>query len=151
MEIGFYRCVRSTPSEVLPQLAQKALDAGFRISVKARDAEAVERLDEILWTFRADSFLPHAPADGNLLHDEIQPCLIADKFLITNAATLAISMSAGLPPENYGYERALLLFDGNDSEELAAARQHWKALEGREGLTRTYWMQGERGWEEQKT
>ena len=45
------------------------------------------------------------------------------------------------------YERAILLFDGNDADQFDAARAQWKRLK-EQGLGLTYWQQNERGgWE----
>jgi DNA polymerase III subunit chi len=39
------------------------------------------------------------------------------------------------------------LFDGNDPDQLGAARAQWKTLKG-QGVSITYWQQNERGgWE----
>ncbi|WP_193166273.1 DNA polymerase III subunit chi [Microbulbifer hainanensis] len=43
------------------RLAEKAHRAGMRVLVAVDDRERAEQLDELLWTFREDSFLPHAP------------------------------------------------------------------------------------------
>ena len=45
------------------------------------------------------------------------------------------------------YARAVALFDGNNAEELAAARAQWKELKDL-GFALTYWQQGANGrWE----
>ena len=52
----------------------------------------------------------------------------------------------GLDLERLGdFERVLYLFEETDVERLAAARQSWSALKGRDGVTRAYWQQDERG------
>ncbi len=45
------------------------------------------------------------------------------------------------------FARVLYLFDGSDEDALAAARAHWRALKGREGVEPVYWTQGEKGWQ----
>ncbi|RMD80752.1 MAG: DNA polymerase III subunit chi [Gammaproteobacteria bacterium] len=42
------------------RLAEKAWRHGLHVHLRAPDAGAAERLDRLLWTFRAGSFLPHA-------------------------------------------------------------------------------------------
>ena len=146
MEVAFYHCTRAKPLNVLPALAEKALGAGYRILVSVPDSDVAEAADEALWTYRADSFLPHAVASGDEADAE-QPVLIASGFPTANDARLAMSLSNGLPAADTPFERVLLLFDGDDQEATEMARRHWRALEGREGVTRTYWQQGERGWQ----
>jgi DNA polymerase-3 subunit chi len=41
------------------RLAEKAWHAGHRVYLHAPSAEAVARIDDALWTFRPDSFVPH--------------------------------------------------------------------------------------------
>jgi len=42
------------------RLAEKAWRQTHRVFLHAVSSEQAERLDELLWTFRADSFVPHA-------------------------------------------------------------------------------------------
>ena len=43
----------------------------------------------------------------------------------------------------------MLLFDGNDADAVAAAREAWKEVKAR-GFERTYWRQNAEGrWEKQ--
>lgn len=46
------------------RLAEKAFDQGHRVYIHAADEGAVARLDQLLWTFRPDSFLPHERIDA---------------------------------------------------------------------------------------
>lgn len=42
------------------RLIEKAWSRGHRVLVRSRDSAQQARLDRLLWTFRQDSFLPHA-------------------------------------------------------------------------------------------
>ena len=54
---------------------------------------------------------------------------------------------AGLAEADAAYAHAVALFDGNNEEELAAARAQWKELKDL-GFALTYWQQGANGrWE----
>jgi DNA polymerase-3 subunit chi len=46
------------------RLAEKAWQQGNRVYIHAQDAEQCRRLDELLWTFRAGSFVPHSLDDA---------------------------------------------------------------------------------------
>ncbi len=50
------------------RLAEKAWGGGHRVYIHAPSAVAAQQLDDLLWTFRADTFVPHgrygADADG---------------------------------------------------------------------------------------
>ncbi|GAB2901737.1 DNA polymerase III subunit chi [Microbulbifer echini] len=42
------------------RLAEKAYRSGLRVLLAVDNQERAEQLDQLLWTFREDSFLPHA-------------------------------------------------------------------------------------------
>lgn len=47
------------------RLAEKAYRSGLRVLLAVDDQERADQLDQLLWTFREDSFVPHAPqGDG---------------------------------------------------------------------------------------
>lgn len=46
------------------RICDKALDQGLKVHIHTRDPDQLQRLDRLLWSFRPDSFLPHAPLDG---------------------------------------------------------------------------------------
>ena len=56
-------------------------------------------------------------------------------------------MAPALMGVGASYARAVALFDGNNAEELAAARAQWKELKER-SFALTYWQQAANGrWE----
>lgn len=146
MDIGFYHCTRQPANEVAIRLAEKALAGGQRLLViGARDR--LEQLDRLMWTYTDHSFLPHALAGG--AHDADQPVLLSETVEPANGAKLLLSLEAGVPAALDGFDRLLNLFeDGTPAH--ARARADWKALADREGLTRSYWQQTEKGgWQKQ--
>jgi DNA polymerase-3 subunit chi len=142
-EIGFYHCTRAPAVEVAVRLAEKVLASGQRLLVVGESAR-LESLDKALWTMSDDSFIPHAIAGGE--HDAEQPILLAPALTPANGATLLMLLDVGVPAEVEGYARVLNLFE-DGTEAHSRARTDWKALGGRDGLTRTYWQQSDRGWE----
>jgi DNA polymerase-3 subunit chi len=51
---------------------------------------------------------------------------------------------AALPADMAGYERLMLIFDGNDDEALARARAEWSKAKSL-GISASYWQQDESG------
>lgn len=45
---------------VAARLVDKALSRGHRLYINAQTEQQARRLDEVLWTFRPESFIPHA-------------------------------------------------------------------------------------------
>jgi DNA polymerase-3 subunit chi len=60
--VGFYVVQTSDPGErlqVAARLADKAFQRGHRIFIHATDEAQATELNELLWSFRPASFLPH--------------------------------------------------------------------------------------------
>ncbi|HXI88312.1 MAG TPA: DNA polymerase III subunit chi, partial [Parvularculaceae bacterium] len=110
--------------------------------------ERVEALDGHLWTYRDDSFLPHA-AGGT--HSELQPVWLTDTEEVPNGAdVLFLVDGAEADPEALsGFSRCVMIFDGADEGAVTKARGFWKAAADA-GHDATYWKQSEAGrWEKQ--
>lgn len=144
-EVWFYHLERSSLEQALPELLEKTLARGWRALVRVRDSERLERLDDWLWSWRADSFLAHG-RDGEP-EAERQPILLTSELENRNAAqALFIVDGAELGPLD-GYERCLVLFDGRDEAALAQARTRWKQVREMD-VVAAYWRQNEGGrWE----
>ena len=59
---------REEPLLLVCELARKAHDAGFPTLVLARDTAQAEALDDLLWSFDADAYLPHQIAGRSEEH-----------------------------------------------------------------------------------
>jgi len=65
-EIWFYQLQRRTLEQVLPNLIERTLQRGWRAVVQAKTPERLTALDDLLWTYAEDSFLPHGcSGDGD--------------------------------------------------------------------------------------
>lgn len=61
---------RDEPLLLVCELAKKALAAGQPMLVLARDAVQAERLDDLLWSFEPDAYVPHQIAGSDLDDDD---------------------------------------------------------------------------------
>ena len=59
-EVLFYHLQNMSLESVLPPLLEKSLERGWRVVVQSTSQERTEALDAHLWTYRDNSFLPHA-------------------------------------------------------------------------------------------
>lgn len=142
-EVLFYHLQNLSLESVLPPLLEKSLTRGWRVVVQSTSPERADALDAHLWTYRDDSFLPHATwrvADAPdqpivLAVEEGNPNGASVRFLIDNAA---------MPVDADVYERVVLVFNGDDGDALAAARRTWTDCKAR-GFDVTYWQADERG------
>ena len=55
------------------RVAEKAFLAGHRVYIHTSDARSAERLDDLLWTFRQGSFVPHQRIDAATPADPLTP------------------------------------------------------------------------------
>src|SRR3984957_10387835 len=59
-EVLFYHLQNMSLENILPPLLEKSLERGWRVVVQSTSQERADALDAHLWTYRDDSFLPHA-------------------------------------------------------------------------------------------
>lgn len=146
-EVRFYHLTTQTQEQALPQLLTKAYERGMKVLVRLRDDAQVEHMNEVLWTFSAESFLPHgAKKDGK---PHLQPIWLTAQDENPNGATVLFTGSGVNDCELTGFDLRCELLDGRDSEALSAARARWKQYK-EQALGVTYWQQNERGGWEQK-
>ena len=144
VDVRFYHLTRMKLAQALPALLGRTLDAGERAVVRCPSPAAVVALDAALWEAAAPDWLPHGTAaDGDAA---LQPIWLATDDAAPNGARylfLVDGVETARPGE---FARVFDLFDGNDDDAVAAARQRWKAISAA-GIAPTYWRQGARGWE----
>ena len=63
--ISFYHLIKRSLEHVLPKLLEKTLETGGRAVIFASSEERVKEIDDLLWTYEPNSWLPHgANKDG---------------------------------------------------------------------------------------
>ena len=142
-EVLFYHLQNMTVENVLPPLLEKSLERGWRVVVQSTTPERADALDAHFWTYRDDSFLPHAT--WRVADAADQPIVLAVEEGNPNAANVRFLIdNAALPQDSGSYERLVLLFDGDDPDALTAARSAWTDCKAK-GFEVTYWQADERG------
>lgn len=141
-EIGFYHLQREALETALPKLLEKVLERGLRAVVLAGSAERVSALDDRLWTYSREGFLPHGKAGDGA--DADQPIYLTTEPENPNGATVLVLVDGIDAAFKDSFARCVDMFDGRDEVAVQAARQRWKDGKAA-GHTTTYWQQGERG------
>jgi DNA polymerase-3 subunit chi len=142
-EVLFYHLKGQTTEQVLPALLQKSLERGWRVVVQASSDERVEALDAHLWTWRDDSFLPHGTSRDAEAAE--QPIVLTVDETNPNGATVRFLVDgAGMAIGAGGYERIVLLFNGDDPDAVDTARARWSETKAA-GIEATYWQTDEKG------
>lgn len=143
--VDFYRLTRDPAARVLPVLAERVLGQGERLLVVAGDGALRSALSEGLWAHKADSFLAHGEAGGELAMRD--PILLASSIdpAPANGARM-IALADGIwRDEALNFARCFLLFDNSRIDD---ARATWRALGTREGVERHFWKQEGGRWVE---
>jgi DNA polymerase-3 subunit chi len=142
-EVLFYHLQNMSLESVLPPLLEKSLERGWRVVVQSTSPERADALDAHLWTYRDDSFLPHATWRASDAQD--QPIILAVEEGNPNGAKVRFLVdNAAVPADAESYERMVLVFNGDDTDALAAARLAWADCKSR-GFAVTYWQADEHG------
>jgi DNA polymerase-3 subunit chi len=112
---------RDDPLLLACELAKRAFESGQPTLILARSPEQADELDEKLWEFEADAFIPHQIAGDD--DDTITPVLIvapgataADRKLVIN---LRDECAPGL------FERVLEVVPADEAQRLGS-RERWK-------------------------
>ena len=142
-EMLFYHLKGQSLEQVLPALLQKSLERGWRVVVQASSDERVDALDAHLWTWRDDAFLPHGTSRDPEAAE--QPIVLTAHADNPNGATVRFLVDgANLAADAAGYERVVLLFDGEDPDAVEMARARWSEAKAA-GADVTYWRADENG------
>ena len=122
--VGFYVVQSAEPGQrlqVAVRLADKAFQRGHRIFINASDESQASELDELLWSLRPASFLPHG-LHGQKHSDSIgigwgqEPELHND---------LLINLQLAIPPFFSRFQRVAEVVT-QEPASLAALRESWK-------------------------
>ena len=145
-EIFFYHLTESPLEEALPTLVEKSVGRGWRASIQTSGPEKRDALDMHLWTYRAETFLPHG-RDGDERPAD-HPVYLTVTPDNVNGSHIRFLVDGAAPPDDVtAYERIVLMFDGLDEQALEAARGNWKELKAA-GHDLSYYQQNAGGgWE----
>ncbi len=110
------------PLLVVCQLAVKILTANQPCLIFCESSEQADFLDELLWDFDDDAFVPHQIV-GTDEDEELTPILIVPPGLETPMRSLIINLRNELPP--MGFTRVLEIIPSAESAR-EPARNRWR-------------------------
>ncbi len=123
--IEFYVLPGDQPSERLKtacQLALKAWRQGLPVFLRCSDADQCREVDELLWHFRADTFVPH-----NLHSDDPQaPVVIGLNEAPGHANGLLLNLAHDLSAHLPQFQRIIEIIN-QQPELLAAGRENFRS------------------------
>ncbi len=136
VRVTFYDVPAESRFPLATKLAQAAWDKGKRLVIRCRDELDARALDEHLWVFREDGFVPHEVSDGQreLQDAEARVVLVAADVWPPWPPGFAIGegdILVQLAPADTAYAAAFGIVidwvDHSDEARLAASRARYKA------------------------
>jgi DNA polymerase-3 subunit chi len=118
---------RNEPLLLVCELARKASDAGLPCVILARDMAQAEQLDDLLWSFDPEAFVPHQIVDEDNDEEEAAVLIAAPEHdvplppLVINLRDAAVEGS---------FERVLEVVPADDSAR-GPLRERWKQYKAR--------------------
>ena len=153
MEILFYCLERKSIEDILPGLLERTIERGWRAVVRTDSKERMNALDSHLWTWSDQSFLAHGTPDTG--HPSEQPVYLTTGEENPNGSTV-LFLAGGEMPSHWdaarfpGYVRVVVLFNGQDTELMAAASTSWREAQAC-GHQAAFWRQNPAGkWEQDR-
>jgi len=113
---------REEPLLLVCELARKATDAGQHTLVLVRDVAQAEALDDLLWSFDPDAYVPHQIAGTDEDEDEAA-VLIAPPGVDAPLRPLLVNLRDAAPTGSF--ERVLEVVPADESAR-GPLRERWK-------------------------
>jgi DNA polymerase-3 subunit chi len=130
--VDFYVVADSAPGAatlLACRLAEKAWLAGHRVYLHAAGAAEAARVDDTLWTFRQDSFVPHGryPEQAR----EGLPVLVGSGGDPEGFGEVLVNLTREVPPFHARFERVLEIVAADpEAREAGRARYRFYSQEG---------------------
>ena len=118
---------REEPLLLVCELARKAFDAGFPTLVLARDTAQAEMIDDLMWSFDPDAYLPHQIA-GSDEEDDVTPILILAPDMDSPMRPMVINLRDAAVEGDF--ERVLEVVPA-DPAARTPLRERWKQYQAR--------------------
>jgi DNA polymerase-3 subunit chi len=115
------------PLLLVCELARKACDSGQPMLILSTSMIQAEALDELLWEFDPDAYVPHQIA-GIDEDDDLAPVLIVPPELQAPMRPLVLNLRAEVVES--GFERVLEVVPADDSAR-GPLRERWKRYKER--------------------
>ena len=129
-QVDFYILEDTTPRArplLTCRLTEKAWKQGHRVFINTQSAEQLGELDDLLWTFRPGSFIPHGVYTRS---GEAQPVELGHAIEPAGHDDVLVNLSGEVPPWFSRFERVAELV-GPDEAERTAARARYRYYQDR--------------------
>ncbi len=112
-QVDFYILEQSERLNFLCRLIEKIYSKGHKIYIHTEEQTLAEQLDKGLWTFRPDSFIPHAIANDNNSDEKV---LIGVNQEPSHHHDVMINLGKEVPLHFSRFERVAEIISANEQE-----------------------------------
>ena len=126
--IDFYLTQTSQHKHLLNtacRLAEKASRQGHHIFIHAEDVDQAQQIDELLWTFRQGSFVPHALVQAGATPSKHDKIVIAHDHEPECKHDVMINLASSIPDFFSRFKRVAEIVSGDESQR-STARERFK-------------------------
>lgn len=143
--VRFYQLDRGSVERTWASLLERIHANNLRACLVASNPEQAARLDDYLWTFSPDSFLPHGSCNGPEAADH--PLIICMEPKDGNGATVLVLVHGGFVETFAQFDMVLDFVTDLTPEGLQASRERYRKY--RElGCCMEYWVRTrDSGWQ----
>lgn len=113
-QIIFYSTAPLQVEKTLFALLEKSLEKGNKSLLLFKDKEKCLSINEQLWTYKQNSFLPHISEDDQMYDNIDVPVYLSTKNENPFKAELLFSIDGFLPDNIDHFERVIIIIDVND-------------------------------------
>lgn len=108
------------------RLADKAWRQGHRVRVQVADADALHRLDNLMWTFRQESFLPHELDGENADSEALDPAPVrlSAEADFSDPPDVLINLTDDVPEHADQVSRIAEIVSANDGSKRAGRTRY---------------------------
>ncbi|HEY6643442.1 DNA polymerase III subunit chi [Povalibacter sp.] len=131
--VDFYVLSQEAPDarlRVACRLIEKAYDQNLRTYVQTVSLADAQRLDELLWTFNDQAFIPHEVSNGSGASHERVVVLLGEAPAPPSHRQLLINLANRLPADFENFERVAEIVDV-DPENKRLSRERYKVYRER--------------------
>lgn len=135
-QADFYIHHAATPLQPLNlkfacQIIYQTYLKGHSMGILVANTQMATQLDDLLWTFKDISFIPHLHrSSGVVIQTEDYPIIISEKTELLEDLGLDILLLINSPlPESFSRFNKILQFCQNNSSERTFARENYQALQ----------------------
>ncbi|HNP25340.1 MAG TPA: DNA polymerase III subunit chi [Nitrosomonas sp.] len=109
---------------VVCRLCAKALNQDSRVIVYTSEADKLDRLDKLLWTFQSTSFLPHCYIDENEALVTATPIILSNRVVNEHAFDMLVNLHEHCPSAFDQFKRVIEVVSQSPEDESAARARY---------------------------